>query len=146
MAFVCEKIPSEDLEYVRSLGIKNWSGNHLHEILEGYSGWCIDRNRQAFLIGLGGGYKDMPYFWAFLYKGLECRIEKEKEIKQTIEGKIIVRISRVIIPYDLSTQKDEILEMILEAFAGVKNHDEISLGRKINMDTVIDEKTIIKFI
>lgn len=146
MAFVCEKIPSEDLEYVRSLGIKNWSGNHLHEILEGYSGWCIDRNRQAFLIGLGGGYKDMPYFWAFLYKGLECRIEKEKEIIKTTEGKKIMRISRVIIPCDLSAQKDDILKMILEAFEAMIKYDERSLGRKINMDTVIDEKTIIKFI
>ena len=88
----------------------------------------------------------MHYFWAFLYKGLECRIEKEKEIKQTIEGKIIVRISRVIIPYDLSTQKDEILEMILEAFDVVKKHDEISLGRKVDIETVIDDKTIIEFI
>ena len=146
MAFVCEKIPSEDLEYVRSLGIKNWSGNHLHEILEGYSGWSIDRSRQAFLIGLGGGYDDMPYFWAFLYKGLECRVEKEKEIMQTTEGKKIIRISRIIIPNDLSTQKDEILEMILEAFDAIIKYTEMSLGRKIDIDNVIDDKTIIEFI
>ena len=146
MAFVCEKIPSEDLEYVRSLGIKNWSGHGFKRFFEGISGWSIDRSRQAFLIGLGGGYDDMPHFWTFLYKGLECRIEQEMEIMQTTEGKKIMRISRVIIPNDLSTQKDEILEMILEAFEAMIKYDERSLGRKINMDTVIDEKTIIKFI
>ena len=57
-----------------------------------------------------------------------------------------MRISRVIIPYDLSSQKDDILKMILEAFGAMIKYDEISLGRKINMDTVIDDKTIIKFI
>ena len=87
MAFVCEKIPSEDLEYVRSLGIKNWSGHGFKRFFEGISGWSIDRNRQAFLIGLGGGYDDMPYFWAFLYKGIECRIEQETEIMKTTEEK-----------------------------------------------------------
>jgi len=87
MAFVCEKIPSEDLEYVRSLGIKDWSGHRLHHFFEGISGWSIDRSRQAFLIALGGGYDDMPYFWAFLYKGSECRIEQEMEIIKTTEGK-----------------------------------------------------------
>ena len=146
MAFVFEKIPSEDLEYVRSLGIKDWSGYDLERFFEGISRWSIDRNRQAFLIGLGGGYDDMPLFKAFLYKGIECRIEQEKEIKQTSEGKRIVRISRVIIPCDLSEQKDEILEMILEDFDVVKKNDEISLGRKVDIETVIDDKTIIEFI
>ena len=146
MAFVCEKIPSEDIEYVQSLGIKNCTGHRLFQFFEGKTGWSIDRNRQAFLINLGGGYKDMPYFWAFLYKGLECRVEKEQDIRQTPEGKRINRISRVIIPHELSTQKDDILKMILEAFAAVKKHDEISIGRKIDIDTVVDEKTIIKFI
>ncbi|MBR4305289.1 MAG: hypothetical protein IKT78_00400, partial [Ruminiclostridium sp.] len=62
MAFVCEKISSEDLKYVRSLGIKDCTGHGLKHFLEGLSGWSIDRDRQAFLIALGGGYKDMPYF------------------------------------------------------------------------------------
>jgi len=57
-----------------------------------------------------------------------------------------MRISRVIIPCDLSEQKDEILEMILEAFEAMIKYTEISLGRKINRDTVIDDKTIIEFI
>ena len=146
MAFVFEKIPSEDIEYVNSLGIKSCVGNRLFQFLEGYSGWSIDRSRQAFLTALGGGYDDMPYFWAFLYKGLECRVEKEKEIMQTSEGKKNVRISRVIIPNDLSAQKDEILEMILEAFDAIIKYTEMSLGRKIDIENVIDEKTIIKFI
>ncbi len=146
MAFVCEKIPSEDIEYVRSLGIKDYTGHRLKQFFEGTSGWSIDRSRQAFLTALGGGYKDMPYFWAFLYKGIECRIEQEMEIIQTSEGKKFIKISRVIIPYELSTQKDDILTMILEAFDAAIKHDEISLGRKINMDTVVDEETIIKFI
>ena len=146
MAFIFEKIPSEDIEYVNSLGIKSGVGNRLFQFLEGYSEWSIDRSRQTFLTALGGGYKDMPYFWAFLYKGIECRIEQETEIMKTTEGKKIMRISRVIIPYDLSSQKDDILKMILEAFGAMIKYDERSLGRKINMDTVIDEKTIIKFI
>ena len=146
MAFVCEKIPSEDIEYVRSLGIKDYTGHRLKHFFEGISGWSIDRSRQAFLTALGGGYKDMPYFWAFLYKGLECHVEQEMEIMQITEEKKIMRISRVIIPYDLSSQKDDILKMILEAFEAMIKYDERSLGRKINMDTVIDEKTIIKFI
>ena len=35
MAFVYEVIPSEDLEYVRSLGIKDWSGHGLNHFSEG---------------------------------------------------------------------------------------------------------------
>ena len=146
MAFTFEIISSEDLKYVRSLGIKDCTGHGLKHFPEGLSGWSIDRNRQAFLIGLGGGYKDMPHFLAFLYKGLECRVEEEQEIKQTPEGKKFNRISRVIIPYELSTHKDDILTMILEAFDAQKNYAEISLGRKVDIDTVVDEKTIIKFI
>ena len=146
MAFIFEKIPSEDIEYVGSLGIKDYTGHRLKHFFEGISGWSIDRSRQAFLTALGGGYKDMPYFWAFLYKGIECRVEEETEIMKTTEGKKIMRISRVIIPYELSTQKDDILTMILEAFDAEKKYAEISLGRKVDIDTVVDEKTIIKFI
>lgn len=36
--------------------------------------------------------------------------------------------------------------MILEAFEAMIKYDERSLGRKINRDTVIDDKTIIEFI
>ena len=146
MAFIFEKIPSEDIEYVNSLGIKSCVGNRLFQFLEGYSEWSIDRSRQTFLTALGGGYKDMPYFWAFLYKGIECRVEEEQEIKQTPEGKKFNRISRVIIPYELSTQKDDILTMILEAFDAEKKYAGISLGRKVDIDTVVDERTVIKFI
>ena len=36
--------------------------------------------------------------------------------------------------------------MILEAFDAIIKYTEMSLGRKIDIENVIDEKTIIKFI
>ena len=116
MAFVFEKIPSEDIEYVRSLGIKDWSGHRLHHFFEGDTGWSIDRNRQAFLIGLGGGYDDMPYFAAFWYEGCEIRIETPITLFKDNDGNELLRITGIHIPQECYSKKEEICNLIIEAY------------------------------
>ncbi|MBQ7756936.1 MAG: hypothetical protein IJ401_06510 [Oscillospiraceae bacterium] len=140
MAFVCEIIPSEDIEYVRSLGIKDWSGHDLERFFEGISEWSIDRNRQAFLVRLGGGYKDMPYFAAFWYEGCEIRIETPVRLFEDNEGRKIRKITGISIPKELYSQKEEICNLIIEAYLAMSKYYNSSTITEIHCEPKIKER------
>ena len=120
MAFVLEKIPKEDVPFFNSLGIKNWTGNHPKIIIPGRTTWCIDREKKAFLMSLGGGREDEPYISVFWWEGLQIRIEEKLDIKKTI---------RLLTPKKAYGKKNEIVQLVLEALMVIQEQDEISLGK-----------------
>ncbi len=140
MAFVYEVIPSEDLEYVRSLGIKDWSGHGFKHFFEGDTGWSIDRNRQAFLVRLGGGYDDMPYFAAFWYEGCEIRIETPVRLFEDNEGRKIRKITGISIPQECYSKKEEICNLIIEAYLAMSKYYNSSIITEIHCEPKIKER------
>jgi len=119
MAFVFENIPDKDLEVLKSLKIKDWSGAQLHPFRTGEK-WCVDRERNAFSIALGGGREDMPLYWSFWWNNQETRIEV---IRRSGGGNIETgwyikrEIVRIPVPQNLFDKRDELMKMIEEAFS-----------------------------
>ena len=145
MAFVFEKVLEKDVPFFNSLGIKNWTGNHPKEIIPGRTTWCVDREKKAFLMGLGGGRADEPHISVFWWDGFEIRIEENSTTEKSKNGKLVSRILRMLIPKKAYDKRNEIAQLILEALMVIQDHDEISLDRKINNEYIIDEDTIIEY-
>lgn len=76
---------------------------------------------------MGGGRADEPYIWTFWWDGYEVRIEvyngPSNKYTNSIHGKKIRIVERIIIPQNGFDKKDEILKLILEAFSA--NSDKI---------------------
>lgn len=145
MAFIFEKIMEKDVPFFNSLGIKNWTGNHPKVIIPGRTTWCIDREKKAFLMGLGGGHADEPLISVFWWDGLEIRIEENSDMKKTKNGKFIRRTLKILTPKKAYDKQNEIAQLVLEALMVIQEHDEISLGKKINNEYIINEDTIIEY-
>ena len=118
MGFVYEVVPEEDREFLKSMGLKNcWGSEAL--LLSKYTEWSADRERDVYLVAIGGGYNgEMPYFYDLWWKGNVIRIEAECGGKGNYETgvDIIWFINRVPIPEKIWESKDKIMEMIEEAF------------------------------
>jgi hypothetical protein len=146
MAFVLEKILKEDVPFFNSLGIKNWTGDHPKIIIPGRTTWCIDREKKAFLMCLGGGRDDEPYISVFWWDGLEIRIEEKSDEKKTPDGKSIRRIFKLSTAKESYNKQNEITQLIIEALTAIQEQDEISLGKKINNEYVVSDNTITEII
>lgn len=119
MSFIYEVVPEKDTKFFESMGLKNCWGNSELLFLAGHTKWCADRERNAYLVAMGGGYHgEMPYFYDLWWKGNVVRIEAERGGKGNYEMgiDIIWFINRVPIPEKIWESKDEIMEMIEEAF------------------------------
>lgn len=68
MAFVKEVVPEEDKEFWLSMKLKNCWGDDLHPFIKSRN-WCADRNKNAYLMGIGGGC--MIYLFFMIYGGME---------------------------------------------------------------------------
>ena len=118
MAFVFEKVPEEDWEFFRSMGLKDCWGARLLDITE-RSKWCADRERNAYLVGIGGGYQDMPHFYDLWWNGYTIRMEVVETGDGNYDTKvnIIWNIWRIPIPKEIWDKRDEIMGLITEAFS-----------------------------
>ncbi len=118
MAFVFEKVPERDYKFFESMGLKNCWGNSSLS-LSADTKWCADRERNAYLVRIGGGYNDMPSFHDFWWNGYTIRME----IVRTSTGNyddginIIWSIMTLPIPNELWEKQEEILKMLNEAFS-----------------------------
>lgn len=120
MGFVYEVVPEKDTEFFESMGLKNCWGNSELLFLAGHTEWCADRERGAYLVAIGGGYHgEMPEFYDLWWKGNVIRIEAVRGGEGSYETgvDIIWFINRVPVPEKIWESKDEIMEMIKEAFA-----------------------------
>ena len=117
MGFVFEKVPENDMEFLKSMRLKDCWGINLLNVDEDTE-WCVDRERNAYLIGIGGGYREMPHYYDFCWSGQVIRIEAEcRGIGNYGVGVGIVwYIHRIPMSKECWQYKDEILKMITEAF------------------------------
>jgi len=117
MAFVFEKVPERELDFLKSLELKNCWGNDLLHI-SSITNWAADRERDAYLVMIGGGYKDMPEYSDLWWEGHTIRLE----IWEGGQGNydtgvdIIWNILRIPIPQEIWDEREVIVEMIKEAF------------------------------
>ena len=120
MAFVYERVRPEDEELWNSIGWKSWNGRA--ESFSLYNRWCIDRERNACLLAIGG-FIDMPDYYDFCYKGVIVRMEVSvwgKDVsepggprRETLEW----YIDNICIPESIWEDREEIVELIKEAFS-----------------------------
>lgn len=118
MAFVFEKVPEKDYEFFKSMGLKNCWGNGTYLLINGMQ-WCADRERNAYLVGIGGGYDEMPYFYDLWWNGYVIRMETKRGGKGNYDTgvDIIWIIKRIPIPRDIWEYRNDIIIMINEAFS-----------------------------
>lgn len=150
MAFVYEVVPEKDKEFWVSLGIKNCWGIDLLRFATG-SVWCADRERNAYLIGVGGGMHDVPLMSDLWWNGNVIRIEWDNNQntgnRRLPKGLSVVwNIHKIFIPPSIMDQKDTVVKMVEEAFSvdcdGAKKENVLSIS--VIMDnTIILTKDVI---
>ncbi len=118
MAFVFEKVPEKDYEFFKSMGLKNCWGNGSLSLSKDTK-WCADRDRNAYLVRIGGGFNDMPNFHDFWWDGYTIRIEVVRTSTGNYDDGINItwNIMTLPIPNELWEKQTEILKMINEAFS-----------------------------
>lgn len=119
MSFVYEVVPERDVEFFESMNLKNCWGSGEFLFLEGYTKWCADRDKNAYLVSIGGGYNgEMPNFYDLWWNGNIIRIEAECGGKGNYDTgvDIIWFINRIPIPKKMWKSKEEIMKLIEEAF------------------------------
>ena len=116
MAFVFKELNEEDKKLFHTMGIKNcWGDSPLFTPRT----WCEDKENNAYLIGIGGGYKDMPYFYDFWWNGNTIRMEISRTSKgdRDVGVDVIWNILKIHIPNELMDKKQDIVKMIKDAFS-----------------------------
>ena len=119
MGFVYERVPEEDREFFKSMGLKDCWGRE-GKCLTKRTKWCADREKNAYLVGIGGGYNgEMPYFYDLWWNSQIIRMEIERGSKGNVETgiEVIWFINRISVPCDIWEYKDKIVEIIEEAFS-----------------------------
>lgn len=116
--FVYEKVPEKDYDFFRSMGLKNCWGSD-PKLLIKHTEWCADRERNAYLVGIGGGYQDMPEFTDFWWNGLLIRLETYCGGTGNYDVGVHIKwfVQRIPIPEEFWDKRDEICRMIEEAFS-----------------------------
>lgn len=118
MSFVFEKVPEKDHDFFKSMGLKNCWGNGPH-LLISETQWCADREKNAYLVGIGGGHDDMPHFQDLWWNGYVIRMETNRGGKGNYDVgvDIIWFIEKISIPKSIWQYRETIIKMIEEAFA-----------------------------
>ncbi len=143
MAFVNERIPENDREYFNSFNLLSPFTDEPIFARE----WTIDRERDAFLVGLAGQgtyESDIPMFYALVWKKnviiLDTYSKGEGNYSKGIE--MWWKITKIKAPDTLIKNMEEMLELIKEAFdafgfAGIRE-----CVTKVNFDFVAEPEFI----
>lgn len=116
MGFVYEEVGKQNEELWNSIGWQNWSGEPKFYIDE--TKWCIDKEREIYLLAIGSFRFETPYYFDMAYK---CRIIRmdiwnfSKENGET-DPDLVYRIDRMRIPKAIWEDRDEITKSAKEAF------------------------------
>lgn len=118
MPFIYETVPEVDKEKFNAIDFKD--ALHHPMVADGYVSWTIDRERDAILVGLGGGggeYDEIPAFYSLVWQGQWIGFElftKGRGYGST--GLEFWHKFRAInIPEALREKKDEVFELIRES-------------------------------
>ncbi|CAH1204392.1 hypothetical protein PAECIP111893_02241 [Paenibacillus plantiphilus] len=117
MAFVYEKISEADRELYQSFNLRSpFNGRPLET-----RKWTIDRERNAYLISLGGQgtyNSDIPMFHTLIWNGNTINIDSFTtgigDVSSGIEK--FWKITKIEAPIDLYEKKDELIDLMKEAF------------------------------
>jgi len=117
MAFENEKISEVDRELFNSFNLKSpFTGEALQS-----RRWVIDREREAYLIALGGQgmyYSEVPMFYAFIWKNNVVKLETFENSKGDILSGYETKwkINRIEAPKSLLQDHEVLMNLIKEAF------------------------------
>jgi len=137
MAFVNEKISDADRMTFNSFNLKN---PITKETLNSRR-WVIDRERNAFLVGLGGQgiYGcEIPMFYALIWNKNMIMLETfSKAAGSNSTGmEFNWKITRIEAPECLMKDKDEMMDMIKEALIAYDTSDNNGSATKVNFDYI----------
>lgn len=147
MGFVCEIVPENDHAFFNAMRRKNPFGKGYIYVTK-HSRWCADRERNAFLVPLGGGMHDTPYFIDLWLDGFIVTIEAEQYGKR-INNNVVVgwNVVDIRIPSKIWDKKELIISMIEESLTELHPNDsEAMLKPKVSCECRIDENTIMECI
>lgn len=117
MGFVYEVVPEEDFGFLKEMRLLDCWGMKLLYI-DKDTKWCADREKNAYLLEIGGGYKGFPNFCDLWWNGNVIRMEITRRATRNEEEEmnIVWYIHKIPIPRAIWENKEEILVMIKEAF------------------------------
>lgn len=135
MAFVYEIVQEKDFDFFKSMGLKNCWGTKPQIFLPGRTEWIADRDRNAFLVAIGGGMHDVPLIYDLWWNGYVVRLEAD-DFRSTGNRrdsfKLVWDVNKILIPKSIWEKRDLILKMIEEGMSvdqgGVK---------KANLNSII---------
>lgn len=137
MAFVNELISEVDREAFYSFKFKN---GVTRKSIQAWR-WTIDRERDIFLVSLGGqGFErsEIPEFFALVWRNNVIRMEAfNKECGDIQSGvEIWWRITRIEIPEILRSEQEIIIELIKEVFDAYGSSHKRNIVKRINFDMI----------
>lgn len=123
MAFIYEVVPEKDYAFFDSMHLRNPFGKGYIYVTK-QSRWCADRKRNFFLVPLGGGMHDTPYFIDLWIDG-EIVVMEAEQYGKRINGNVIVGwdIVNIIIPSKIWSKRNLIVSIIEEAMAELRQND-----------------------
>jgi hypothetical protein len=121
MTFVNEKISDADQQRINYSALKD---PHTGNPLIGRPCWTVDRDRDAFLIGLGGGMSredyHVPYYFLFSWKGTRMRVDAYKRRMPAPGDPMRAVLTWEVVRFDLPEtlclrDEEEVVQMLTEA-------------------------------
>ena len=106
--------------------------------------WAVDRERGFYLVGLGGGFSDIPQLHALVVPGGVIRIEgHESGSGNPLAGGVRVSwdITSVQIPRALASKADELMGVVREALEARGSY--FKPGRAQSVDVTLPAPTLV---
>jgi hypothetical protein len=144
MAFVNEEISEKDKEYFNSFNLK--SPFTRNEPIEPWK-WIIDRERDAFLVALGGqGYyeSEIPRFYALIWKKNIIKIETFRNGIGSFSTGVEIwwKITKIEAPECMIEDNTEMVELIKEALDAEGSGGRRDCVTRVNFDYIAEPRYI----
>lgn len=117
MAFVFERVPETNWELFNSFDL-SFDGKKL--IASKYKWWTVGREREIYLILLGGGAFEIPEDYILIWNNNKIRIsicDKKCVTNDSSEKVLHFRIENIIAPISLIQCCNDLIAIIKESFA-----------------------------
>lgn len=106
--------------------------------------WAVDRGRGFYLVGLGGGFSEIPHLYALVVPGGVIRIEGHVSGSgNPLAGNMRVswKVTSVQIPLALASRADELMGVVREALEARGYYFEPE--RTLSVDITLPAPTIV---
>ena len=120
-----EKITEADIPLLYRYQLNDWSGRPFDTAtLLRLSNWWVNADKSVLFMALGGGAFEIPEMHALVCFGAKVQIEcggggeRATVFENTADGtNITILVSRIHIPPELSTRRNQVLQWVAQAFA-----------------------------